>query len=77
MASDNTTSDPNDTITANSTTARQRVPPWRDGSPKHADFLALCEHKKWDILLVLDGDADLDKFLREGLYGGGVEFTTT
>eukprot|EP00957_Ditylum_brightwellii_P165952 12635366-Ditylum_brightwellii.AAC.1 len=75
MASDNTTSGPIDTNTANSTTAMQHASPWRGGSPRHVEFLALCEHKQWDTLPVLDGDAYLDKFWREGLHGGGVEFT--
>eukprot|EP00957_Ditylum_brightwellii_P171503 13056395-Ditylum_brightwellii.AAC.1 len=66
MASDDATSSPSDTNAANSTTARQRVPPWKDGSPKHVEFLTLCERKQWDTLPMLGGDVDLDMFWKEG-----------
>jgi hypothetical protein len=53
----------------------QRAPIWRDGAPKHIEFLALCEQKQWDTLPVMGADSDLDNFWKKGLNNDGVEFT--
>eukprot|EP00957_Ditylum_brightwellii_P200925 15315801-Ditylum_brightwellii.AAC.1 len=71
MASNTTNHPPPPPASSNTTLSscakKQRAPTWKDGSPKHMEFIALCEQKQWDSMPVMGGDTDLNAFRKGGL----------